>query len=297
VFVVLDVYRHSAPSRVFSSENEVHQVLHRLERVAATADEQPEVFALDVDDGEYGTAAVPGGNRFADGDLGVDIQDSEQVIHRLGREVHFYGVDIGIDGWLIIARRTFAGRPGGAGRPIVSLAAPFGPCAATWPAAIAWRAVRTSQASTSAAALEVRVGQLRLRLFEPGTGAVTAWAARSSSSRATRRALAGGAVTSLTTTLATARNAGVGRARLLRNAVLWGQADNPHNSVLAAAAEEAALLPLIEDGHFHFIEASPELGERLVTGVFDGFAACFGLIHSLSSIHELGYGWRARTSR
>src|SRR5262249_17728485 len=55
---------------------------------------------------------------------------------------------------------------------------------------------------------------------------------------------------------------------------------------IPAALEQPALRPLVEHGELDLVAAGAELGERRPKGVVDGFAACFGLVHWQSSIHE-----------
>ena len=50
-----------------------------------------------------------------------------------------------------------------------------------------------------------------------------------------------------------------------------------------ASAEEAGFPPFIEHGHLYFVGGGAKHGEGGVKRVFDGFAACFGLIHWGSS--------------
>jgi hypothetical protein len=149
----------------------------------------------------------------------------------------------------------------------------------------------------AAAAKEIRVSQLLRGLFEAGTAAfagltaaaATAVAAARTITTAATLALPSAAITALASALVPARDARVGWSGFAWGlAVLGGQTGNADNRVLGAAAEQAAAFTLIEHEEFHLIDAGSEFCERPVTGVFDGFAVCFGLIHSCSSIHEQG---------
>jgi hypothetical protein len=53
------------------------------------------------------------------------------------------------------------------------------------------------------------------------------------------------------------------------------EALNTHSRFAGANAQEAAL-PFVEHDELDFVPAGAETGQRLVKGVFDGFAACFG---------------------
>ncbi len=83
-----------------------------------------------------------------------------------------------------------------------------------------------------------------------------------------------------------ARDSRVRRGGCFGYTVLRGQPDHANDGILCASAEQAPALSFIQDDELNLIEASSEFGERLITGVFDGFAACFGLIHWRSSIPE-----------
>jgi hypothetical protein len=81
-----------------------------------------------------------------------------------------------------------------------------------------------------------------------------------------------------------AGNAGIGWRRRCGGALAAGKKGDADNGVAAAATEEAAALAFVEDDEFDVVPVGAEGAERPVKGVFDGFAACFGLIHVWSSI-------------
>ncbi len=83
----------------------------------------------------------------------------------------------------------------------------------------------------------------------------------------------------------------------VRNACVWwlrsgwqwlgvGHAFDANNRIFCATAKKAAAFAFVENDEFDLISVGTEFGERLIKGVFDGFAACFGLIHWRSSILE-----------
>jgi hypothetical protein len=304
---VLHIDGDAAAARVLAAENQVHQVLQRNERVAAAADEQAEVLALDIDDGEDGTAPVSSRNRLPNRNFSIDIENPKQVINELGRVIDFDRVDIGIDRRLVLTGGAVAGRPRGPLRTsaILVVAATGWATAASAAATIAGfaRGTFSGRGTTAGAAgaREIGVGELRLRLFEPGTAAAIAATATvvsaartilSAAAASTRLASSATAVTALAATFALAGYARIGRAGWGRSSASTGEASDADYRVLCAAAKEAAAFSFIEHDELDLFEASSKFGERLVTGVFDGFAVCFGLIHSLSSIHERVLGIR-----
>jgi hypothetical protein len=87
------------------------------------------------------------------------------------------------------------------------------------------------------------------------------------------------ASTAPTAALAGPWDACIRRAGWRRGALRPGYTFDAHHGILAAAAKEAAALAFVKYDEFDFVPACAELFERLVKGVFDGFAACFGPIH------------------
>jgi hypothetical protein len=65
---------------------------------------------------------------------------------------------------------------------------------------------------------------------------------------------------------------------------------DPDHSVARSPPEKQAALPLVEYGHLDFFAPGAQLRESVLKGVFDGFAVCFGLVHSQSSILVLSPG-------
>src|ERR1035437_641274 len=108
---MLDVERHRTHAGVATGNNQVHQVLERLQRVATAADEQAEVIATDVDDGTNHSEAVTGRQRLADGELAVDIENAQEIIHNVCGEVDVFRIDVSNDVGLFFARSSLrAGR-------------------------------------------------------------------------------------------------------------------------------------------------------------------------------------------
>jgi len=100
---MLDVEGDGAHAGVAARDDQVHQVLQRLQRVASPADEQAKVVATDVDDSPDHSEAVARRERLADGELRVDVENAEEVIDDVSGEIDIFGVDIGDDVRLFFA--------------------------------------------------------------------------------------------------------------------------------------------------------------------------------------------------
>jgi hypothetical protein len=136
----------------------------------------------------------------------------------------------------------------------------------------------------SSRAGEISVGELLGRRFE---SSAPARAASATASGALATFAPGSTVTPLAgLLLGLARNSRVRRRRGFGYAVLGRNAHHADHRILGAAAEKPAPFAFVEHRKLDFVDGGPEFRERLVTGVFDGFAACFGLIHWRSSIPE-----------
>src|SRR5690606_14592179 len=56
------------------------------------------------------------------------------------------------------------------------------------------------------------------------------------------------------------------------------------DGIATAASEQHAAPAFVQHRQLHLFPGGAELGEGFPKSVFDGFAACFGLVHWLSSI-------------
>jgi hypothetical protein len=211
----------------------------------------------------------------------------------LGGEVHFLGIDVRVDRRFVVAVTAFGALRA---RPAITFRAwgtVFAPSAASCAAARGagfgggprgWGGAGFFEASPH----EIGVSELRGCHIEAGAGlgtcaaAVTVAAARwrpGAFGARTRRACPLSASTAPTAALAGPWDARIRRAGWRRGALQTGDPFDAHHGVLAAAAKEAATLAFVKYDEFDFVPACAELCERLVKGVFDGFAACFGPIH------------------
>ncbi len=73
-------------SAELAADHQVQQVLQRRQRLAAPADQDAEVVALDIEHGLCHAEAVARGLRVADRNVGLDPHQLEQVVEHLRRE-------------------------------------------------------------------------------------------------------------------------------------------------------------------------------------------------------------------
>jgi len=273
---MLHIDSHPAAAWELPAEDQVHEVLERHQRVATASNEQPEVFALDIQHCQHGAKPVARRKRLANRDFGIDIEDSKQVIHRLRGEIHFWRVDVGCDFRFVIPAPAFARWARALGsrrtiatvttirafRTIATVGASATSLATTTPARCTLARFASpggaGWSSSTAAPEEVCIRNARLNGFQAcsaasaaasGPSRATIAAAFSWRTSGTWPAIAVVAATPLTAaTFATPRNARISRAggRGGRALAASGYPRHANTRVLRAAAEEATALSFIQ---------------------------------------------------
>jgi hypothetical protein len=287
VAVMLGIDGDATLAGVTLAEHEVDEVLEIQQRLSAAPDENTKVVAAYVNHRQGRALPITRRHRLAKADFRVDFKDTEEVIDDAGGEVHLFGIDIRFDDRLVlVVAATFAWwalRAWASARP--ALSGSSGPRLGT-----------STAGPRTATAEEVGFGERGAGRFHEaiaargpaptsGAGAAATFAPLSAAGIAPaglawRTFFAGGgtitAAASATTATATASTV------IFRS--LPGEPLDADAGVAGATAKETAFLALIEHGHFDLFASRPECGECRPKSVVDGFAACFGLVHLLSSI-------------